>query len=300
MSETINSIKTATIRKTSDPIWITDFKILFKTNKLNEFFPTKKQTNEERLNSMVRLSLYISVLLSIYHSDTMYSSIFLFFLFFTFVIYKHHPVKISETNKINLTTAQQVQLETEQAAQKEFGNPSLNNFTPTIKKSIGTLNGEQEIGIETLENEVFVENSKSCTKPTIANPFMNFTMADMMTFDENGNMVDRPPACDARDPDIKSEIETAFNNNLFKDVNDVFGKMNSQRNYFTMPWTKSINDQDAFARWLYLNPATCKENQENCLNYEDLRSKRFVLPNADRNPISTGARGTIVSDQTKS
>lgn len=300
MSALINTIKSSTINKTSDPIWMDDFTILFKTDKLNEFFPTKKQTNEERLNSIVRLSIYVSIILCIYHSNTMYSSIFIFFLFFTFTIYKHHPKKISETNKINLTTVQQAQLEVEQAAQKEVGNPSLNNFTPTIKKSLGTLqNGDsgQEIGIEKLENEVFVEKSETCTKPTIANPFMNFTMADMMTFDENGNMVDRPPACDTNDPEIKQQIEEAFDNNLFKDVNDVFGKMNSQRNYFTMPWTKTINDQDAFARWLYLNPATCKENQENCLNFEDLRSKRFIMPNAERNPVSAGARATIASDQ---
>jgi hypothetical protein len=63
--------------------------------------------------------------------------------------------------------------------------------------------------------------------------------------------------------------------------------MSSQRNYFTMPWTTIPNKQDEFARWLYLSPKTCKEDQDNCLRYEDIRSKRFIMPNPHRNPVSS-------------
>lgn len=270
MSETVNSIKAATVQKISDPIWIDNFQILFQTNRLNEFFPTKKQSDEERLNSILRLAFYVSILLCIYHSSIKYSSIFVFILIFTLIIYKHHPMNVSNSDKINLSIRQQTQLDAEKNAKIESTQPHLNNFTPSLG-----LNEQTFEMPNVIENLQVTSSPTLCTKPTVANPFGNFTMSDMMTFDSNGNITDRPPACDANNPDIKKEIDTAFNNNLFHDTNDLFGKMNSQRNFYTMPWTQVVNDRETFQKWLYLNPATCKENQDNCLNYEDLRSKSF-------------------------
>ena len=71
------------------------------------------------------------------------------------------------------------------------------------------------------------------------------------------------------------------------DVNDVFGKMNSQRQFYTMPSTTIPNAQDDFAKWLYLNPKTCKEDQDFCLKYEDIRAKRPVMYNPNQNPVDT-------------
>lgn len=255
----------------SDPIWIDNFKILFKYERLMEFFPVKEQTHEERINAIVRLSLYVSILLVVYHSKAKYFGICVFFLAFSFVVYRHRPVfNTSIDIQPDMTLQQKLayNLKTEQS------KPTLNNFTPYIN-------------IEKLENTTKNKDISECTKPTIANPFGNFTMADMMTLDDNGNIVDKQPACDPNNPEIKELIDESFNNNLYKDVSDVFGKTNSQRNYFSMPWTTIVNDQDSFARWLYLSPKTCKEDQDNCLRYEDIRSKRFVMPNADRNPISS-------------
>ena len=56
--------KTSTTIK--DVFWYNDFSILFKYNRLDEFFPTKDMTIEEQLNSIVRLSFYISLILVIY------------------------------------------------------------------------------------------------------------------------------------------------------------------------------------------------------------------------------------------
>lgn len=132
---------------------------------------------------------------------------------------------------------------------------------------------------ETLENGV-----TTCTQPTLDNPFMNPTMKDYLNVDESGTIVDRPPACDTADPEVKKKMDDAFNDNLYRDVNDVFGKMNSQRQFFTMPFTTIPNKQDEFARWLYLNPKTCKEDSDYCLRNEDVRAKRPVLGNPLENP----------------
>lgn len=310
MIDTVTSIQMTTHQNQSDPVWIDNFNILFKKECLTEFFPTKNQSNSERINSIVRLSLYASIVLSIYHSNVKYSAIFIFFLFFTFIIYKHHPqinTQSKELNKINLSTQQLIQLEAERSAASVENNSSLNNFTPSFglnasKNKLGTLVsadkktvqdvGLNEENIEHFEGEKRGEQDKNgkCTSPTLDNPFMNVTMKDYMNFDKDGSVVDRPQACDPTDPTVKSEIETNFNNNLFRDVNDVFGKSNSQRQFFTMPWTQIPNDRESFQKWLYFSPATCKENQDNCLQMEDLRGKPYIFPNQFRNPNSAGAR----------
>ena len=59
-----------------DNIWIQDFNILFQKDKIADFFPSKEQTNEERINSIVRLSFYSSIVLSMYYSNTKYLFIF--------------------------------------------------------------------------------------------------------------------------------------------------------------------------------------------------------------------------------
>ena len=56
-----------------------------------------------------------------------------------------------------------------------------------------------------------------------------------------------------------SNIEKYFDNGLYRDVNDIFGKDNSQRQFFTVPGRGILNDQGGFANWLYGTPPTCKE-----------------------------------------
>lgn len=114
-----------------------------------------------------------------------------------------------------------------------------------------------------------------CQMPTKGNPFMNVTMDDLM---ENRS---RPGACPVSDPTVKKQMETDYNHDLMKDVEDLFDRSHSARQFYTMPSTTIPNDQTSFARWLYEGPPTCKENQLNCLKYEDIRFNRFN-PNIDR------------------
>ena len=114
-----------------------------------------------------------------------------------------------------------------------------------------------------------------CQKPSEGNPFMNVTMADLM------DNRDRPEGCVSTDKNIRQDIDKYFNNNLFKDVDDLFDRNTGQRQFYTTPSTTIPNDQDSYAKWLYKLPETCKENQSNCLKYEDIRYNRFN-PNIDR------------------
>jgi hypothetical protein len=219
-------------KKVSDSFWFDQPEILWDKDRLAEFFPTVELSLEERLNAILRLSIYISIILSIYKSDIRFCFIAVFTAIFTYYIYENKPKK--------------------EEVVETFGE----------------------------------KDQQACTMPTVDNPFMNVTMKDYLNIKDE-QIVDRPPACDVSDPEVKKEIEKNFNNNLFRDVNDVFGRMNSQRQFFSMPWTTIPNKQDEFANWLYKSPKTCKEDQDYCVRYEDLRSNRPVLQEPTQNPVET-------------
>lgn len=122
------------------------------------------------------------------------------------------------------------------------------------------------------------KNNDKCTRPTKDNPFMNVTVNEYM------DDPTRPEACEYEK--VKPNVETHFDHNLYKDINDLFDKNNSQRMYYTAPITTVPNDQGGYAKWLYNIPATCKEDQENCLRYEDTRANRKPVGDFENNPIN--------------
>jgi len=94
----------------------------------------------------------------------------------------------------------------------------------------------------------FTENfgqrkQKSCSVPTLNNPFMNHLILEES---------DKKPACDYT-KETKKEINSAFNTNLYQDLTDIYDKNNSQRQFYTMPVTTIPNNQKDFANWLYSN-----------------------------------------------
>ena len=89
----INASDTNLLKKTivneKDLIWYDNIYILFEYNRITEFFPSSDMTVEEQLNSCVRLSLYISIILVIHSGNVNMLLLFLFTLVFTYLIYKY-------------------------------------------------------------------------------------------------------------------------------------------------------------------------------------------------------------------
>lgn len=107
------------------------------------------------------------------------------------------------------------------------------------------------------KNNALKLDEKKCTEPTVNNPLMNFNII--------ADRRDRAKACDSYDSqEVKEKIENKFNYNLYRDVGDLYGKNNSQRQYYTMPATTMPNDQTAFAKWCYNTGPTCKERGLYC------------------------------------
>lgn len=117
-------------------------------------------------------------------------------------------------------------------------------------------------------------NQPECIPPTRNNPFMNVLQNEYV---DNPT---RPPACDYEE--VKDDVERNWNYNLYRDVGEaIWDRNNSQRQWFTMPWTTIPNDQGSFANWLYRTGPVCKTDQTACLRYEDLRANRQVVGDSE-------------------
>ena len=102
------------------------------------------------------------------------------------------------------------------------------------------------------------------TRPSARNPFMN-VLINEIKYNPN-----RPSAQDINDPSVKTQLDDFFRVQWTSDPTDVFGRSQSQREFYTMPSTSIPNDQASYQDWLYKIPGkTCKEGGRNCVGGTD-------------------------------
>ena len=105
--------------------------------------------------------------------------------------------------------------------------------------------------------EKLLKDINNDIKPTVENPFMNI---NLITDDKT-----KEASLPSWNNDIlQKDIEDKFGYNLYRDVGDLYGKSNSQREYYTMPSTTIPNNQTSFAKWCYGVGKTCKESSIYC------------------------------------
>ena len=102
----------------------------------------------------------------------------------------------------------------------------------------------------------------ACRVPIKDNPFMNPSLSDY------GSPNPPPKSCPSyNNVGVQRRVEELFNEDLYRDVNDIFSKNNGQRQFYTVPGNQVPNDQGSFGQWLYGGPPTCKEgNKVACLS----------------------------------
>ena len=106
--------------------------------------------------------------------------------------------------------------------------------------------------IEEINDDVF-------RKPDVDNPMMNMNVFKL--YDDKRAI----PTYD--NPGVEKVVEDKWNDGLYRDSDDLFGRNNSQRQWYTMPNTEAMNKQTEFAKWCYMTPPTCKEgNGLQCAN----------------------------------
>ena len=228
--------------------WFNDLNELTEYNKLDRFIPKNDMTYIDKTNSIVRLSIYVGIILSILTRNYLYLYVPLGMMLFSYVMYLLRKVddessdKIKDALKKSNTTVSDVEQD-HLKPPEQFGN---------YLKTDDGLNYD-EIRRDKQRNQNNFLNKK-CVESTNNNPFMNPSpMAPR----------DIGASCSPLNEDTKRVIENNFNKGLFKDANDIFNKRNGFRQFYTVPGNTFPNNRDTFMKWCYSRPKTCKEGNGN-------------------------------------
>ena len=103
----------------SDNFWFDEPSILFNYDRLTEFFISSDQTTNEKLNSIARFGIYISVVLSMYNKDIKYLSLCILTFIITYFIYTN--------TQTNTNTNTNTSTNTKSDSKKEIVKSSLTN-----------------------------------------------------------------------------------------------------------------------------------------------------------------------------
>lgn len=193
-----------------------------------KIFPKGEMTYPEKINSFVRLSIYIGLILALFYTNYLFLYIPILVMVLTYMLY---VFRLGELDKMRAANGPNAKLE----------NISKGQNADLMKKNIKGIHGES------FEN---VLNLKRCVKPGLNNPFMNPLVFDSRL---------RNSACDAIKPENQLAIEKEYNKYCIKDISDIYNHNSGRRQFYTVASTTYPNDQGGFANWLYRTPPTCKE-----------------------------------------
>ena len=195
------------------PLWATKPSILYEKKYIFEVVPSKEFDFNRKLNSLLRLSIYYSIINYLF--DKTKTNIF------------YIPFVVSIVTFI-------------------LSNRYRETFTDKITKDLMNNKNYNQESIQELKG--------NCKIPTKDNPFMNPEI-----YDYNTDKVKEESCTSYNNKGIQMYEDKLFNKGLYRDVNDIFGKNNSQRQFYTVPGNSIPNRQGDFAKWLYSTPKTCKE-----------------------------------------
>ena len=113
----------------TDPFWVDDISILFREDRLLEFFLNKEFIFEEKLNAIARLGVYISVVLALYNGNPKFLLLSLITFGITYFIREYflranYSPEIPDKYRENFTEEQKF---TEPTIDNPFMNPSIVN-----------------------------------------------------------------------------------------------------------------------------------------------------------------------------
>ncbi len=298
MSICINSLASCK-GKNKEKFWLDDITQLFSNDRFLHFYPTYEMTRTEQLNAITRFMIYYIIILLIFGKSKTWLYIPISIIVLVVVFYNINKsdssrgtkeleriLKMRKDKRDDALQKEQRELMhdgTETYALEDLDYDEVHNPNKDYELEVGKydsdnvlrVGGEEAMRLpDSLDEKQSLYNvdeindyqKNTCRKPNKNNPFMNPNITDY----NNGYI---PTACNVEDDEIKDDMYVNFNDDLFRDVDEVWERENSQRQFYTVPNTAVPNNQIEFAKWLYKGPS-CKTDQEYCLKYEDLRYKR--------------------------
>ena len=206
----------------SIPFWANNPFILFDKEYIFELFPGPNMTQSQKLNSISRLILFITILGYIFTASARLIMICAITLFIIFVLYHLQQRR------------------------------NVEGFKSDAKAKVRIAGMKEAKPLPQFLKENFKEGTKQ-------NPFSNVLLTDIM---DDPNRKSAPPSFnvdvdDNINTNIKNSVQlmnpeiTNTNKQLFGDLADNFDLDQSNRVFFSTANTKVVNDQGAFANFLY-------------------------------------------------
>jgi len=202
------------------PFWLSNPTILFKQDNITQIWPTQRMTSEEKLNSITRLVILLTLLG--------------YLITKTFKIVVTGVVTLAAI--VILFSIQNMNVAKKVIKKEAFTNMSqqqqLDNYTlPTVKNP----------AMNVLLTEIVDDPDRNAAAPAfdpVVEEDMNQKTKQFVTSNFN-------------DPSI--------NDRLFKDLGDSYEFDQSMRTWYATPNTRVTNDQTAFADYCYGDMISCKE-----------------------------------------
>ena len=217
------------------PFWIDDMNILMNKQVMYDIFPKHTMSNNEKLNSISRLVIYLSILGYIFTSNNKIIISGILTISCIVILYKVQANNLNN-NSVNTSSKDNVK--------EAFTNP-----------------------------EMYEKMKSNFTEPTNNNPLMNVLLTDICD-NPNRNQaapsynkeVENKINKKSKIIDDKfNGVETMntdnqdINDRLYRDLGDAMEFENSMRTYHTTANTTIPNDQEAFANFCFGDMPSCKE-----------------------------------------
>jgi len=226
---------------TSTPLWINDPTILLNKNEIFDLWPSPNMSYEEKVNSVTRVIILITILGFIFTMKINIFYIGVITLAVMFVLLKIRKPKLTK-NVLNEGFS----------LQKSQDNNIYNNKTNVITNPSN---------LEIVLRENYKEGSKK-------NPFSNVLLTDI---GDDPKRKSAPPSFNVDvDEDITKNIKKSVqfmnpdikntNKQLFSSLTENFYLDQSNRAFFSTANTKIPNDQAAYGEFLYGNMPSAKES----------------------------------------
>ena len=210
--------------------WLNNPTILFKQDNITQLWPTQTMTSEEKLNSITRLVLILTLLGYLFTRTIKIVITGAVTLAVIIILYKIQNVNTSK--KIS--------------SKEAFMNMNT-NANPGLYEMI----------------------KDNYTEPTALNPSMNLLLTEIDDDPERKSAAPSYNPMVEQDMNSKTKqfVSNNFNDptiddRLFKDLGDSYEFDQSMRSWYATPNTRVMNDQKAFADFCYGDMVSCKEGND--------------------------------------
>jgi len=218
----------------NNELWFNNVNTLFSRNNFFDIIPLIDMNFNEKINAITRFCMYLSIILIVFTGNLNYLYIPLSVILLFYLVHIFRPKEgFSENNQETSNNSNE---------NSNMANNNLNNVSNDIVNN----------------TEIVSEDLGNCRKPTSNNPLMNLDLSHYTS--ENTER-----ACNVNNERISKTIDKKFDDKLYLDTEVIYNTKFNQRNFYTMPNTKSFNDQGAFANWLYNTPVSCAQGNQQAL-----------------------------------